>query len=443
MDSVENIPINVTSHTSQIDSIPEATGDTKRVRDNTCEAVSATDEADATDTTDANVGDDTNDVEEPLKFGVSKFKNMMGVTCYMNSILHILQQTPTFVEYVSQAKFRDTIMKKINKKLQDDPTLDEEQLVKNFVIFELFRLFKTSLENDDSSITPTTFKALIGKKNDMWNEYNHQDSQEFFNFLISQLEEEVGMKSEFIPGFNYYDSDTQSQSNVPDAIKNAIAVNAWTRFQAREYSPLKNLFDGMGQNSRKCMCCNTTSTAFEPFLTLPVSVPLKDKSDMYKTFDIYNCLDHFVSEEQLDAENKMNCEMCGLKTRGHSKTLLWRTPKILVIHIKRFLINSFGIPTQKITNNVTYPIKDLDLEKYFDPASPHKSSSKYDLIGINIHQAFGYGTNINAGHYTSIVKNIINNNWYLYNDSNQVKMAYTKENLQSANAYLLFYYRHD
>jgi ubiquitin C-terminal hydrolase len=398
------------------------------------------------DTVD-NIGDakDAEDEigEEPVKFGVSKYKNIMGITCYMNSILHILQQTPVFLEYITQAKFRDGIMQKINKKISSDPSSDEETLLKEFVIFELFRLFKTSLENDDSSITPTTFKALIGKKNDMWNEYNHQDSQEFFNFLISQLEEEAGMKSEFIPGFNYCESESSTEYTITDAIKNTIATNSWTRFQAREYSPLKNLFDGLVQNNRKCMCCNTNSIAFEPFLTLPVSVPIKDKSDMIKTFNIYDCIDHFVSEEQLDADNKMNCEMCGLRNRGHSKTLLWKTPKILVLHIKRFLVNAFGIPTQKITNNVTYPIKDLDLSKYFDPASPHKSSCKYDLIGINIHQAFGYGNNINAGHYTSIVKNIMNNNWYLYNDSNQVKMAYTKENLQSANAYLLFYYRHD
>ena len=389
-----------------------------------------------------NVDDDTDDiVEEPVKIGVSKYKNIMGITCYMNSILHILQQTPTFVEYITQAKFRDAIIKKINKKMSLDKSIEEESLLKEYVIFELFRLFKTSLENDDSSITPTTFKALIGKKNDIWNEYNHQDSQEFFNFLISQLEEEAGMKSEFIPGFNYIESDTQY--TVTNAIKNTIATNSWNKFQEREYSPLKNLFDGLVQNNRKCMCCNTNSIAFEPFLTLPVSVPIKDKSDMIKTFNIYDCIDHFVSEEQLDADNKMNCEMCGLRNCGHSKTLLWKSPKILVLHIKRFLVNSFGIPTQKITNNVTYPIKNLDLEKYFDPASPYKSSCKYDLIGINIHQAFGYGNNINAGHYTSIVKNIMNNNWYLYNDSNQVKMAYTKENLQNANAYLLFYYRHD
>jgi len=393
------------------------------------------------DTVDDTV-DNTVDEPEPIKFGVCKYKNIMGVTCYMNSILHILQQTPVFVEYITQAKFRDSVMKKINNKISSDPSLDEEKLLKEFVIFELFRLFKTSLENDDSSITPTTFKALIGKKNDMWNEYNHQDSQEFFNFLISQLEEEAGMKSEFVPGFNFVDTTNDEQYNVVDSIKNTIATNSWTKFQAKEYSPLKNLFDGLVQNNRKCMCCNTNSVAFEPFLTLPVSVPVKDKADM-KSFSIYDCIDHFVSEEQLDADNKMNCDMCGLRSRGHSKTMLWKTPKILVIHIKRFLINAYGVPTQKITNNVNYPIKDLDLSKYFDPASPHKSSSKYDLIGINIHQAFGYGNNINAGHYTSIVKNIMNNNWYLYNDSNQVKQAYTKENLQSNNAYLLFYYRHD
>jgi len=384
---------------------------------------------------------DDNTLDETVKLGVSKYKNIMGITCYMNSILHILQQTPIFIEYITQAKFRDTIINKINKKNPNATNLEKEILVKDFVIFELFRLFKTSLENDDSSITPTTFKTLIGKKNDIWNEYNHQDSQEFFNFLISQLEEEVGMKCEFVPGLNYDETSCDSYYSITDSIKNIVAINSWIKFQSREFSPLKNLFDGLVQNNRKCMCCNTSSTGYEPFLTLPVSIPIKDKNDMVKTFDIYDCIDHFISEEQFDAENKMNCEMCGLHNRGHSKTLLWKTPQILVIHIKRFLNNTYGIPSQKITNNIRYPIKNLDLSKYFDPASPHKSSCKYDLIGINIHQAFGYGNNINAGHYTSIVKNIINNNWYLYNDSNQVKMAYTKANLQSNNAYLLFYYR--
>jgi len=389
---------------------------------------------------------DTED-EKEIKYGVSKYKNIMGITCYMNSILHILQQIPIFTEYITQAKFKDSVIYKIEKQIglkQFDNLESEyyarEELLKKNVIFELFRLFKISLENDDSAITPTTFKNLIGTKNDMWNELNHQDSQEFFTFLISQLEEEVGMKSVFLPGLNYKDF---VNINIHESLKNIIATNSCNRFQSREYSPLKNLFDGLCESNRKCMCCNNKSVLYEPFVTLALSVPIKDSKDMIKTFNIYDCLDHMTKEEQLDDDNKMNCELCGLQNRAHSQSLLWKTPKVLVLHIKRFLVNSYGITSQKITNSVEYPITNLDLEKYFDPTSPYKSSSKYDLIGINIHQAFGYGRNINSGHYTSIVKNIMNNNWYLYNDANKLKQIFTNEDLQDQNAYMLFYYRHD
>jgi ubiquitin C-terminal hydrolase len=380
-------------------------------------------------------------VQDTIKLGVSKYKNIMGVTCYMNSILHILQQTPIFIEYISQAKFNDILLKKIKNKIAQNSELNEEQLFKDFVIFELFRLFKTSLENDDCTITPTSFKTLIGKKNDMWNDFIQQDSQEFFNFLISQIEEEIGTKSEFIFGSNV--NETINDYTPYNAFNNIIAAYTWIQFQIKEYSLIKTLFDGFIQNNRKCMCCNTCSISYEPFLTMPLCVPIEDINQMCKTFDLYECIDHYISEEQQDTENKINCDMCGLYNRAYSKTLLWKTPKILVIHIKRFLVNKFGIQTQKITNNIIYPIKNLDLGKYFDTASPYKSSCKYDLIGINIHQGIGYTQNINFGHYTSIVKNIINNNWYLYNDSNQVRIAITKKNLQKKNAYLLFYYRHD
>jgi ubiquitin C-terminal hydrolase len=389
---------------------------------------------------------DTED-EKEIKYGVSKYKNIMGITCYMNSILHILQQIPIFTEYITQAKFKDSVIYKIEKQIEskqfdnlESEYYAREELLKKNVIFELFRLFKISLENDDSAITPTTFKNLIGTKNDMWNELNHQDSQEFFTFLISQLEEEVGMKSVFLPGLNYKDF---VNINIHESLKNIIATNSCNRFQSREYSPLKNLFDGLCESNRKCMCCNNKSVLYEPFVTLALSVPIKDSKDMIKTFNIYDCLDHMTKEEQLDDDNKMNCEMCGLQNRAHSQSLLWKTPKVLVLHIKRFLVNSYGITSQKITNSVEYPITNLDLEKYFDPTSPYKSSSKYDLIGINIHQAFGYGRNINSGHYTSIVKNIMNNNWYLYNDANKLKQIFTNEHLQDQNAYMLFYYRHD
>lgn len=374
-----------------------------------------------------------------VEYGVSKFKNIMGITCYMNSILHILQHVPIFMEYITQAGFRDPLIRKINKKVQETDKTPEE-LTSNYVIFELFRLFNTSLENEDASINPLIFKNLIGKKNDIWNEYNHQDSQEFFNFLISTIEEEVGEKHQFIPKL---DSNQElSEKSFQESIKNIIAISSWIKFESREYSLLKNLFNGSIQNSKTCSYCNTKNIVFEPFMTLGLSIPIKDPTDFMKTFSVYDCLNELIKEENVDEDNRVTCEFCGIKNKAKSGTLLWKTPKLLVIHIKRFLVNSFGMPTQKITNNVLYPFKDLDLSNYFDPSSPYRLDSKYDLIGVNIHQAFGYGKSINAGHYTSIVKNIMNNKWYLYNDSHPVITITTREQLQDSNAYLLFYYQH-
>ena len=338
--------------------------------------------------------------------GVSRFNNINGITCYMNSILHILQQIPIFVKYIYDFEFEQIL-------------LEKNLEINECVIYELHRLFKISFNHEDSTISPKTFKDLIGTKNNMWNEYNHQDSQEFFNFLISQIKEEIGLKVKIIPNIKY---------NIPiaDSIDNIIATKALSIYQSQEYSPLTDLFDGLYKNTCSCACCKSININFEPFLTLAV--------DVYD--DLYECLDNVCLEQQLDIDNKYICDFCGLTNKAFKKTLLWKTPKILVIHIKRF-----GSGEQKITSNVDYPIKDLDLSKYIDPKSPFKINCYYDLIGVNIHHSLGY--NINAGHYTSIVKNRLNNSWFLYNDSKTPEIQYYKKDLQSNDAYLLFYYRHN
>ena len=88
--------------------------------------------------------------------------------------------------------------------------------------------------------------------------------------------------------------------------------------------------------------------------------------------------------------------------------MLWRTPNLLILHLMRFT----GKQLSKINTNINYPIHDLNLDKYFSHHSPHKNNNLYSLHGINIH----LGNSLNYGHYVSIVKNKINNNWYVYND---------------------------
>jgi ubiquitin C-terminal hydrolase len=357
-----------------------------------------------------------------LIYKVSKYKNIMGITCYMNSILHILQQLPYFTSYIYNKMFEYNLNK------QNDH--------KKTLIYELYKLFQMSLNNDDVVIVPYAFKKSIGIKNNIWNELNQQDSQEFLVFLLSHLQEEIGKNYEILYGNHNFilNYDDNNISNIPD-IQSIIACYAEIKYKSKEYSILSQLFDGLIEITNSCMCCNAKSYMYESFLTLSLSIPHSN------ILTIYDCFDEFIKQEQLDENNMFNCDFCGLKNRSYKKTLFWRTPKILILHLKRF--SQYDILTdtlsQKLTNNIEYPIKNLNLSNYFHKNSPYKNNCLYDLIGINIHKSLGNQTDINNGHYVSIIKNMFNNNWYLYNDEYAVKQINDIKYLQHQDAYLLFY----
>ena len=65
------------------------------------------------------------------EIGLSKFKNIGGVTCYMNSILSILQQTDIFCDYMVSGKFKDCLVS--NQELKE---------LENTIIFQLHKLFQ-------------------------------------------------------------------------------------------------------------------------------------------------------------------------------------------------------------------------------------------------------------------------------------------------------------
>lgn len=346
----------------------------------------------------------------------------------MNSILHILQQVPIFADYVYIGNYADTLKEKFKS----------EEKIKELVIYELYRLFSASMNNDDVAITPSSFKYNIGKKNDVWNEYQHQDSEQFCTFLIATIEEEVGNKVIFIPKLSSEDFTSNTKLNY----LNLLATLAWQNFLKTEFSPLKEIFNGMNYIERKCNCCSNISRTFDAFKPIQLAIPIDPKKDFLKELTIDECLDHFYKEEQLDIKNKKDCDMCGIKNRGIANIKLWKTPKVLIIQFKRFLYNRFGLITEKITNNINYPIHDFDFSNYIHPDSPYKQKSKYNLMGVNLHQGLDY-SGAEAGHYTSLVKSRFDNNWYLYNDGAKPLKALKKEHIQNRNAYLLFYYRID
>jgi hypothetical protein len=167
--------------------------------------------------------------------------------------MHILQQIPSIRKFVKYEKYLPLIENKITK----------ENTIMNFIVYEFTRAIKLSLENDNIKIAPYSFKNLMGKKNSMWAEIEHQDSQEFYSYLISKIEEECGQNIKYIPQILEKSKSTDQINNTN--ILQLLAINYIHKSEIKDYSPIKNMFVGYLISNTQCCYCLTNSPCFEAF----------------------------------------------------------------------------------------------------------------------------------------------------------------------------------
>ncbi len=340
---------------------------------------------------------------EQVEFGICRYNNIGGVTCYMNSILAVIQQTPIFIDYILTFSFKKDLLQKYPKK---------EQVV-DTVMFQLYLLMKASHTHENCVITPNQFLKTIIQKNEMWGYRQQQDSQEFLSFLLNKIEEEISIKITI--------NNLPTNNKIIDQ-----AILTWNNFLQKEFSIIKNLFGGMYHNIITCELCGNVSHNFDIFQIL--QLPIHGNT-------LSNCLDHFITAEQLDDDNKLLCEKCNKKNNSNKHIMFWSVPKVLIIQFKRFKTNIFGQITSKNSVHIDYPVENFDMINYISESSPLKKNYNYKLYAVNCH----YG-GINGGHYTTITLNQYNKKWYTFDDASELK---EENDLVNRNAYMLFYYRDD
>jgi ubiquitin carboxyl-terminal hydrolase 4/11 len=167
-----------------------------------------------------------------------------------------------------------------------------------------------------------------------------------------------------------------------------------------------------------------------------------------KGLTLEECLDEFGKEEILSEMDTWYCPRCKEHRRASKKFELWKTPDILVMHLKRFSSNAMR--RDKLDVYVDFPIENLDLTSRVVEQDDGKQEV-YDLFAVDDHWG-GLG----GGHYTAFAKSFIDNKWYEYNgmsplsfflkakltnlDSSVSEQKDTSR-IVSAGAYLLFYRR--
>ena len=120
-----------------------------------------------------------------------------------------------------------------------------------------------------------------------------------------------------------------------------------------------------------------------------------------------DCLNEFGKQETLSENNAWYCPRCKEHRQAQKKFELWRTPDILVMHLKRFSSNrNFR---DKLDLPVVFPLEGLDLEDRVLWKEEGKTLI-YDLFAVDNH----YG-GLGGGHYTAYAQSFFDKSWYEYN----------------------------
>lgn len=165
------------------------------------------------------------------------------------------------------------------------------------------------------------------------------------------------------------------------------------------------LFDGDGHNTLRGQ---PTYAHLELLEDPELDAKRKSRQNRRKKgLTLDECLDEFGKEEILSEMDTWYCPRCKEHRRASKKFELWKTPDILVMHLKRF--SSGAMRRDKLDVFVDFPIEGLDLSSRVLETEEGKQEI-YDLFAVDDHWG-GLG----GGHYTAFAKSFVDHEWYEYN----------------------------
>ena len=139
-------------------------------------------------------------------------------------------------------------------------------------------------------------------------------------------------------------------------------------------------------------------------------------------------------EELLSGNDAYYCPQCKTHRDSAKSMSVFRAPRVLVLHIKRFQHSAFS--RDKLITPLQFPSHGLNIAPYCHKSriaeeEQHKCALTYNLIGVSNHMG-----SLGGGHYTADCASS-RDKWHNFNDARVSETAVSK--LGGASPYLLFY----
>ncbi|GMM51538.1 ubiquitin-specific protease [Starmerella bacillaris] len=369
----------------------------------------------------------------PVLLKSTGLKNL-GNSCYMNCVIQSMLSIPQLIAPFADGSYKDFI--NYNSKLG----------YKGRFAQEFANLVKAMLQPDTKFIAALGIKNLSGElRPDSFAGYEQQDCQEFLTFMLDSLHEDLNVNGHKAKGQELEPEEEERREQL--SIRVAAAIE-WERYLTGDTSLIVDLFQGQYLSRLQCLSCHKTSTTYNAFSSL--SLPIVGNKLLGGHATLKGCFDEFVKPEILDGDNAWFCPNCKHKRKASKTLRISRLPPVLIIHLKRFK-RSKNIGMNKLETPVDYPLRNLDLTKYWPQQKQHEFSQKeanllshlpnrgqnppfiYDLRAVTLHHG-----SLKGGHYTAIAEKP-GMGWFLFDDS--IVTPVKEQAAISKNAYVLVYQR--
>lgn len=327
----------------------------------------------------------------------------LGNSCYLSSGLQCLKAAFPLTSYFISGRF------------QSDLNVSNPLSTKGDVTLAFVRLLRTIFveTKPGRAIAPIQLKETVGRHRPALGNFLQQDASDALAFLLDALHEDCNRirNKPYVEEPDYIDDPRTllaqafqlgyggtkegNTKRMKTSMDEALAPEnwkllhcrkfefdvprgreAWQRWKQRNDSLVSETVVGQLRSTVTCPAnphgCGRISTVFDPFTVLSLEIPTPTYG---RHVSLTNCLEHFMSGEQLDSKNEYFCSACKRHVQAHKELTLWRLPKILVIQLKRFSRGS-SILARKLETPVEFPLTGFQVPS-FDEFGSENSDTEH------------------------------------------------------------------
>eukprot|EP01031_Cornospumella_fuschlensis_P030802 gene30802-37214_t len=190
----------------------------------------------------------------------------LGNTCFMNSILQCLSHTQILTQFFTSQAY-------LGQLNLTNPLGHEGK-----VACAYGKLLQDIYSNIYTKYVPREFKNVLGEFYVQFSGYEQQDAQEFMNFLLDGLHEDLNrLKSKpYVKQIKRRDKKRIGDGSGYDddeAYEHIIAAESWRRYLLRNDSYIVDHFFGLLKSHLTCPSCLSPSTTYDPYSVLSLPIP--------------------------------------------------------------------------------------------------------------------------------------------------------------------------